>query len=351
MRRIRSFAWRWPRIRGRVALVLLPLFTGVGLVQGLMRRNEPGSAPVLAWHITGALAAWFAFPAVQCAVLNASPRLPRAVLAHVSGYLAFAGVHVVMMLLLRALFDVQAPQPFATQIAWEAQADLVLYAALAAGWSLLRANHERQERDLAAARIASQLAEARLAALSAQLDPHFLFNALNAVGACMYEDLPRTERLLESISRLLRESLECKSPTWPLARERAHTERYLDVLSARFGPERLEVSWHLAEPTTSLLVPRFAVQSLVENAVKHNRARRERLSVRIETLIEAGHVSLTVEDDGLGFPTRFEPPPERGLERLRETLHLLFGPAARLELTARTPTGARVTIALPGAPR
>src|SRR6187402_1053164 len=171
MRRIRSFAWRWPRIRGRVALVLLPLFTGVGLVQGLMRRNEPGSAPVLAWHITGALAAWFAFPAVQCAVLNASPRLLRAVLAHVSGYLAFAGVHVVVMLLLRALFAVQAPQPFATQIAWEAQADLVLYAALAAGWSLLRANHERQERDLAAARIASQLAEARLAALSAQLDP------------------------------------------------------------------------------------------------------------------------------------------------------------------------------------
>jgi LytS/YehU family sensor histidine kinase len=315
-----------------------------------MRRNEPGSAPVLAWHLTGAIAAWFAFPAVQCAVLNASARLIRAAWVHVSGYLAFVGVHVAVMLSLRALFGVQAPQPLTSQIAWEAQADLILYAGLAAGWSLLRANHERQQRELAAARIASQLAEARLAALSAQLDPHFLFNALNAVGACMYEDLPRTERLLENISQLLRESLECRSPTWPLARERAHTERYLDVLAARFGAERLEVSWHLAEPTTSLLVPRFAVQSLVENAVKHNRARRERLSVRIESLIEAGHVSLTVEDDGLGFPSRFEPPPQHGLERLRETLHLLFGPAARLELTARAPSGARITMALPGAP-
>ena len=93
----------------------------------------------------------------------------------------------------------------------------------------------------------------------------------------------------------------------------------------------------------------LAVQSLVENAVKHNRSRRECLHVRIETRILAGSVSLTVEDDGLGFPSQFEPPPQHGLERLREALHLLFGPAARLEMSVREPTGARVTIALPGA--
>ena len=339
----------WPTFRLRRALLLLLLFASVGLVQGLIRRGEAGSDPVLAWHLTGAVAAWTAFPTVQLATLNSGRRPIGALLAHAAGYVAFTIAHVAVMLLLRAAFDVQSIAPLGTQVAWEAQADLVLYAALASGYGHLHAQKERQARELTEARLAAQLADARLAGLTAKLDPHFLFNALNTVNARMHEDLPATERLLENIGEMLRASLESEGATWSLADEKAHTTRYLEILAERFGDARHSVRWELAPSTLGTPVPRFSVQSLVENAVKHNGSRGERLSIRIQSRIHADDVALVVEDDGLGFPLPFEPPPAHGLTRLREMLHLLFGPAARLELSRCEPTGARVTLALPGA--
>jgi two-component system, LytTR family, sensor kinase len=341
-------AW-FEETRLRRALALLALFASVGLVQGLMRRSEAGDAPVVGWHVTGAIAAWLAFPAVAWAVRTGGPHLRRAALVHVAGYLLFTSVHVVAILVLRAAIGIRPGAALLDQVAWEAQADLVLYAALAAGWSRIRAGHERQRRELASARAASQLAEARLAALTAQLDPHFMFNALNAVGATMHADPARAEQLLENIAEMLRASLDCDRPTWSFSVERAHTERYLEVLAARFGTERLHVTWEVGDAVLDTQIPRFAVQSLVDNAVTHNRSRRGRLCIGIEARARADGITLVVEDDGIGFPAGFEAPPSRGISRLREMLALLFGPKARLELSTRAPSGARVEIALPGA--
>jgi two-component system LytT family sensor kinase len=365
--------WRRPRVRARPALALFALFVGVGLVQGVAVRaglasegGQPSYEPIV-WHVTGAVGAWLALPFVQIAVANApGPRVgwPRLFSAHAAGYLAFAAAHFAAMAALRLvlgsrLAGATPARRLEFQLLWELQSDLVLYGGLASLWSLLHAWDERREATVRAARLDAQLASARLEALSAQLDPHFLFNALNTVSALMYEDLPRTERLLSDLGQILRATLKAGGAAWTLADERAHTERYVGLLSARFGG-RLAVAWDVPEGLGPVRLPRFAVQTLVENAVKHNRDRRGPLAIRIWGDAGGDEVRLVVDDDGRGFGRA--PPPaadgagragpgpdeaRRGLDRLRETLRLLHGERARLERSSAPGGGARVSIYLP----
>jgi LytS/YehU family sensor histidine kinase len=215
---------------------------------------------------------------------------------------------------------------------------------LAALWSPLHAWEERQQAALRAAQLEAQLAEARLQALAAQLDPHFLFNALNTVSAVMYEDLGRTERLLSHLGQLLRAALAPGGPTWELAEECAHAGRYAELLQARFG-DRLAVAWEVAPGLERARVPRFAIQTLIENAVKHNQERLAPLTVRVRAGCADGRLRIEVEDDGQGFGPA--PASGRGLARLEETLRLLGGERAALERSASPSGGARVALTLP----
>jgi LytS/YehU family sensor histidine kinase len=237
---------------------------------------------------------------------------------------------------------IASSQPLVFQILWETQQDIVVYGCLAAFWTLLYAWDERRAALLHAARLDTQLSSARLDALTAQVNPHFLFNALNTVSAIMYEDLPRTERLLSSLGQILRATLAPGNVTWSLAEERAHTERYTELLLARFG-DQLSVSWQTPPAFEPERVPRFAIQTLVENAVKHNQDRELPLTVKITCAREGAMVCLAVEDDGRGFAPIAEP--SGGLERLRETLRLLHG--ERAQLSVGGPPGARVELRFP----
>ncbi|MCA9695846.1 MAG: histidine kinase, partial [Myxococcales bacterium] len=334
---------RAPVIRARPALGLLALFLGVGLAQGVAVRfalvAEGASlaehAPIVG-HLTGALAAYLALPIVQVATARApGPRVgwPRFAATHLVGYAAFAAAHLALMLALRAGLDclgVDTPsRPLGFQALWEVQSDLIVYTGLATLWILLRAWDERRAAALRAAKLEAQLAAARLDALTAGVNPHFLFNALNTISAVMYEDLPRTERLLASLGALLRASIGPGGATWTLAEERDHTARYVELLAARFG-ERLRVTWAIEPGLSDLSVPRFALQSLVENAVKHNQDRAAPLSIELRGAARAGELILEVADDGRGLsPAAVEA--RGGLSRLAETLALLHGPRARLE--------------------
>jgi LytS/YehU family sensor histidine kinase len=160
----------------------------------------------------------------------------------------------------------------------------------------------------------------------------------------MYEDLPRTERLLGSLGQILRATLAPGSVTWSLAEERAHTERYTELLLARFG-DQLSVSWQTPPAFEQERVPRFAIQTLVENAVKHNQDRVSPLAVKISCAREGALVCLTVEDDGRGFAPTAES--NGGLERLRETLRLLHGERGQISLGGSP--GARVELRFPAA--
>ncbi|QSQ24554.1 histidine kinase [Pyxidicoccus parkwayensis] len=355
--------WQWPRISARAALGSFALFLGVGLWNGLTVwftiLGNGGRVQVLepfVWEITGALGVWVVLPILLTAVLNApgpSVGWARFLGIHAVGYLLFTTLHMVAMVPLRyplyallglGRYDYGA---LTFRIPMEMQKDLIAYAVGGVLWRLYHAWKERQARAVREATLESELREARLQALTGQLHPHFLFNALNTISSVMYEDLARTDRLLSDLGGLLRASLERQEATWTLTEERTHAERFVALLTARFG-ERVRVSWDVAPELTAARVPCFALQALVENAVKHNQDRREPLEVRIRAREDGTGWWLEVEDTGRGFgeasPAKG---PGVGLAHLERILALLHRGRARMERGQGPEGGARVSLWLP----
>lgn len=364
--------WRWPVIRARPALVLLGFGVAFGLWQGstvwLAQRADDSTVPwtrPFLWELTGALAAFPLLPILQTAFLNA-PSLREVVRGrgalwglflgiHLGAFLLYTSLHILLMAgsrhLLYALlgWGTYDYGRLGFRMPMELQKDLIVYVLAITGLTFHGAWKERQEKALREAQLEGQLKAAQLRALMGQLNPHFLFNALNTISSVMYEDLAKTDRLLSDLGLLLRESLEHGTgPTWPLGDERRHTERFLALMQARFG-ERLRVRWELEPGLEPLPVPRFALQLLVENALKHNQEQLSGLEVRLRARREGGTLLLEVEDTGRGFahPSSAQHGSGIGLSGLRQALELLHGPEGHLELGAGPEGGARVRIQLP----
>ncbi|CAM4477389.1 MULTISPECIES: sensor histidine kinase [Myxococcus] len=358
-----GFDWKWPRIRAKPALALFGFCLLIGLWMGLTLwltilgdgGTLPGSRPFL-WEITGALGIWAVLPILYTAVVNApSPRVGwgRFLGIHAVAFVLFTGLHTALMVgtrqLLYALlgwgtYDYGA---LAFRIPMEAQKDLISYTVTATLWSFLQTWKERQARALREAALEAELRAAQLQSLTGQLHPHFLFNALNTVSAVMYEDLARTDRLLSDLGGLLRASMERREATWTLAEERTQAARFVALLAARFG-ERVTVCWDVAPGLDGAQVPCFALQALVENAVKHNQDRTEPLEVRIQAREDGNGWRLEVEDTGRGFGVASPASgPGVGLSHLERILTLLHGGRARLERSHGPEGGARVSLWLP----
>lgn len=196
------------------------------------------------------------------------------------------------------------------------------------------------------ARLSAQLAEARLAALRTQLDPHFLFNTLNAISALVERDPRGVRRMIARLSELLRHSLDdAPSPETPLRHELDFIGRYLEIMQIRFQGA-LEVEIRTEPEALDALVPTLILQPLVENAIKHGVAEGERGGrIEIEARLDGETLVLRVIDDGAG-PAR--PVVEGvGLRNTRSRLEALYGNAARLEVTTRAEGGTRAEVRLP----
>lgn len=353
--------WRWPQVKLRWALLAFGLLQANALWRAATAHLDlrasgyatPFAQP-LVWEFTSSLMVWGLLLLVKAVVLNApwkGVRATRFLALHAAGCALFWALHVLGMWSLRiGIYRIAGWGPYGygetlPRLAMEGLKDILTFAMLALLFHLLEARRARQARDLAAARLEVELKEARLQALSAQLDPHFLFNALNTLSALMYEDLPRTDRLFTALGRMLRDSLECEGPTWPLTQELEHLHHYLAFVEARFG-ERLQVETSIAPGLGDLAVPRFALQRLVENALKHNTEQaRQVLRVKIQGIEAGPEVHLTVQDDGVGF--RQGPTTGLGLDNLRRSLALLHGDAAKLVAEEAPGGGARVSLQLP----
>ena len=188
-------------------------------------------------------------------------------------------------------------------------------------------------RELRAAQLEGSLARAQLRNLRLQLQPHFLFNALNTISATMYEDPAAADEMLDQLAELLRASLRtAQSDEVPLGEELALLDRYLALLHARFG-SRLEVDLQLDPQAAGALVPSLLLQPLVENAIRHGNAERAgRGAVAVRARREGERLVLEVEDDGPGDPGTTARDPERrepglGLAATAERLQLLYGDA------------------------
>ena len=211
-------------------------------------------------------------------------------------------------------------------------------------------DQEAAELTLRASRLEAGLAQANLRALNMQLQPHFLFNTLNAVSVLAAKgERAQTVRLIGRMSDLLRMSLENSAQTLPLVRELEFAQRYLDIEQVRFA-DRMTVRFDVAPDTMAALVPSMVLQPLVENAVKHGIARRRgagRIEVRARRLDD--RLELSVHDDGPGFGAeRAAGGTGVGLANTQARLEQLYGPGGFEMYRGSGPGGgARVRITLP----
>jgi signal transduction histidine kinase len=227
----------------------------------------------------------------------------------------------------------------------------VVAAGFARAYSLrYRARHEQTNI------LERQLAEARLDALRRQLDPHFLFNTLNAVASLVERDPRGVRKMISRLGALLRFSLEgADAPEIPLRRELDLLQQYLDIMQVRFQG-RLEVTMHTDPRTLDALVPTLILQPLVENAIKHGiEPQRDGGRITIETHLDGDTVILRVADDGPGV-TLGEAPltlagqtPSGGvgLRNTRARLAQLYGNRQRFTLARDDERGAVAEVRMP----
>ena len=221
-----------------------------------------------------------------------------------------------------------------------------MYAALVALFQAIEARNRLRRQELSAAHLETELAQAQLHALQLQLQPHFLFNTLHAIGVLNQDDPARATRMIASLGDLLRGSLDNRAAKEiTLEKELALLEHYLDIESVRFS-DRLKVSIDVPPSVRQCLVPTFSLQPLVENAVRHGVSRRVGASsIRIGAGSEGSSLRLTVWNDGpaIDFATMKE---GVGIATTRDRLQRLYGDAGKLTLS-NSDAGVLVTIEVP----
>lgn len=356
--------WQWPTLRLKPALILLAVFAVIGLLNAnavlLSIRMNGGTLPwskPLVWEMTGALGPYLCMPIVMTAVLNApSPKghWRRFLAIHAGAFALYALLVPLVFFVLRNLvyaalgWGPYAFGPLWLELPMEWQKQVIVYAGSCLVISFFNHLKEARDKEQRETELRARLQEARLQALSAQLDPHFLFNALNTVSSVMYQDLKRTDRLLASLGQMLRDGLESGGPFWPLRRELEHLEAFLDFALARF--EALQIERDIEAGLGEFPVPRFGLQRLLENAIKHNQERiSQSLRVRLAVRREARSVVLEVSDDGRGFddPARAKQGSGIGLRNLQDSLALSFGAEAEVQALNPLKGGACVRIRIP----
>ena len=191
--------------------------------------------------------------------------------------------------------------------------------------------------------------QAELRALQAQINPHFLFNALNTLYGTIDRGSRDARRMVINLAEIFRYFLRGHEAVIPVSEELRIVEAYLEIEALRLG-DRLETELTVSDSVRSTLIPILSIQPLVENAVKHGVAAKQtrgRVSVRAEK-ISAG-VRITVEDTGVGFERSKATPQNgtgQGLDNVRRRLSLCYGSSAELQIRS-SDAGTAVTFLVP----
>ena len=202
-----------------------------------------------------------------------------------------------------------------------------------------------------------QVVEARMAAMQAQVEPHFLFNTLASIDHLIETDPPRASTMQKNLIALLRASMPSMreasgnggngSGVRELGRELAVIRPYLEILKVRME-ERLATDIQIPDGLLSAEFPPMMIQTLVENAIKHGlEPKAEGGTLQLMAEIVHGKLQVTVADTGLGFGKAATAGTGFGLANIRERLQLLYGPKATLTVAENQPCGTVVTITVP----
>jgi two-component system LytT family sensor kinase len=219
-------------------------------------------------------------------------------------------------------------------------------------WAVIGIQHgvrvfrEHRERELQVAHTQARLAEARLLALTMQLQPHFLFNTLNAISALIHEDPDAADRMLARLGDLLRLTLlGGEQAEVPLRQELELLKRYLAIEEVRFA-DRLRVRLDVAPAALDARVPSLLLQPLVENAIRHGIARRGgRGRLDVSGSVDDARLRLVVRNDGPALQTPLLE--GLGLRNTRARLEELYGAEQLLAIENDPAGGVRTLLQLP----
>lgn len=211
----------------------------------------------------------------------------------------------------------------------------------------IRVAHERFNMEIRGEKLAKFATEAQLSALRAQVNPHFLFNALTTVGYLIKTSPDKAVSTLMKLTSLLRGVLRSSGEFCSLKEEIRLIEDYLDIEKARFE-ERLRVRIDVPAELEPTRIPTLLLQPLVENAVKHGIQHIEAGgSVEIAARRENGSVVLAVSDTGAGFAAADSDGAGIGLNNIRQRLESYYGPAAKLRISSEAGKGTTAEVVIP----
>jgi two-component system LytT family sensor kinase len=189
-----------------------------------------------------------------------------------------------------------------------------------------------------------------LAALTRQINPHFLFNTLNSISSLIRTDPEQARGVIYKLSNILRRLLRNHENLNPLREELQFIDDYMGIELVRFG-DKLRFVKEVDSGTLDRLVPSMLLQPLVENSIKHGLSSKiEGGMIRVRSRLENGRLHLLVEDDGVGIPeerlaTLFEQ--GIGISNVNERLRVLFGNDYRMWIESRPGQGTQTQIEIP----
>jgi two-component sensor histidine kinase len=362
------------RDRGRTrrhwyGLQLFGAATVLGLIAAgqhyLAARMEGEQVPFIA-AVVWAMPFWYLWAIMVPAVVSVARRLPiertrrisRTAL-HLAIAIVFAFVHSLPMFTIQwfaqpsETLDLANRSPLAMLmvfVAYEFTSNMLAYGTIVGVTHAIEFYRRFRERQLAAIQLETQLARAQVRALRMQLNPHFLFNAMNSIAMLIrHQERDEAVRTIAGLSDLLRYVLEeTKEQEVPLRQELEFVQRYLAIEEVRFR-DRLEVHIDADPDVLDALVPNLILQPLAENAIRHGIAKRAAARlVTVSARRSADDLVLEVSDDGPGLTQTPSPTGNGvGLHNTQERLRQLYGERQAFEIADGPTQGAIARITLP----
>ncbi len=344
--------------KGLMTVLWFSFWTGVGLLFStqLFILNVEGtwySAMVAAmprWYIWGLLTPLMF--KIDGSSLKERPLFKR-LLMHGILAIIFGIIVVALRFGVQVLLSGEIPGPafnfFIRGMYWDA----LIYLLIMGVYISFDSASEAQRRQLRETQLEAHLVEARLRVLQAQLQPHFLFNALNTISAYTETDPRMARKMMAQLGDLLRASLDhAGQQKISLEKELALLETYLAIERCRFD-ERLNVQMEISENALDALVPGLILQPLVENAIRHGINRQMRGGAILISANRHGQsIELTIQDDGVGLPEGWtlEDHGRIGLLNTVQRLEELYLAHCKFEVTGAPGRGVRVYIEIPYEP-
>jgi two-component system, LytTR family, sensor kinase len=356
------------RMKSRIGTVALlaALFTAIGLLffsyhfLDDLARGERGTAlPRFIEEMTGAYTAAIVLP-IALWTLRRVPFTrsgwPLALATQFGGLIVYTVAHTTLMAITRAiLFPLAGLGQYDYGIMFyrypmEASHDAIIYPVVVGFVYVFSRIQEARDAEVRSADLQTRLVQSQLDNLKLQLQPHFLFNTLNAISSVMYEDVAKADEMMARLSDFLRQVLDSSGVhEVSLNRELAVERMYVDIMKTRLD-SRLNLTLDVDSALGDAAVPFMLLQPILENSIKHGLSPEcDALDITITARRSGAATVIAIRDNGRGL--RENGATERhGLANVRERLAYMYGDAAAFEIGPAREGGTEATLSMPFSP-